>query len=89
MEVTERYTFALDDTSRAGEARRTATTLATRLGASQEEVGRIALVVTEAATNVVKHAQAGQLLLYGSRDGGAWSVGIMAIDRGPGMRRRA
>jgi anti-sigma regulatory factor (Ser/Thr protein kinase) len=86
MEVTERYVFALDDASRAGEARRTATTLATRLGASREDVGRIALIVTEATTNVVKHAQAGQLLLYGSRDEGAWSVGMVAVDRGPGMR---
>jgi anti-sigma regulatory factor (Ser/Thr protein kinase) len=86
MEVTERYVFALDDASRAGEARRTATTLATRLGASREDVGRIALIVTEVATNVVKHAQAGQLLLYGTPNEGAWSVGMMAVDRGPGMR---
>ena len=86
MEVNERHVFALDDASRAGEARRAATTLATRLGASPADVGRIALVVTEAATNVVKHAQGGQLLLYGSQDDGAWSVGMTALDRGPGMR---
>jgi anti-sigma regulatory factor (Ser/Thr protein kinase) len=86
MEVTERHVFALDDPSRAGEARRTATTLATRLGASQADAGRIALVVTEATTNVVKHAEGGQLLLYGSQADGAWSVGMIALDRGPGMR---
>ena len=86
MEVTERRVFALDDGSRPGEVRRAASMLASRLGAGETDAGRVALIATEAATNAVKHARDGEMLLYGARHGDAWSVGMVAIDRGPGMR---
>jgi anti-sigma regulatory factor (Ser/Thr protein kinase) len=83
MEVTER--LALDDRSRPGEARRAASVLASRLGADATDAGRVALIATESATNAVKHARDGQMLLYGARHGDAWTVGMLTIDRGPGM----
>ena len=57
------------DISRVAEARRAATELAGRLGFSEACVGKVALVVTEAATNLVKHATAGEILLYGLQFG--------------------
>jgi anti-sigma regulatory factor (Ser/Thr protein kinase) len=86
MEVTERHAFSLDDAKRVGELRRTAATLAARLGADVSAAGRVALVATELATNAVKHARGGEAVLYGTRGGGGWAVGIAAFDRGPGMR---
>jgi anti-sigma regulatory factor (Ser/Thr protein kinase) len=86
MEVTERRVFALDDGSRPGEVRRAASILASRLGAGDTDAGRVALIATEAATNAVKHARDGEMLLYGMRHDDAWTVGMVTIDRGPGMR---
>jgi anti-sigma regulatory factor (Ser/Thr protein kinase) len=86
MEVTERRLIALDDRSRPGEVRRAATMLAAHVGAGESDAGRVALIATEAATNAVKHARDGEMLLYGARRGDGWTVGIVAVDRGPGMR---
>jgi anti-sigma regulatory factor (Ser/Thr protein kinase) len=73
------------DISRVAEARRAATELAGRLGFSEACVGKVALVVTEAATNLVKHATAGEILLYGLQFGQIGGIEVLALDRGPGM----
>ena len=86
MEVTERRTFLLGDPSGPGEVRRVAAALAARMGCGEADVGRVRLVATEAATNVVKHGHGGELLLHGARDGYAWAVTLVALDRGPGLR---
>jgi len=90
MEVTEHTRLEVRDPSAAGHARRTAVDLAGGLGFSAAEVGRLAIIVTEAATNLVKHAGGGELLLRtlgcnGSRRG----VGLLALDRGPGFSNLA
>jgi anti-sigma regulatory factor (Ser/Thr protein kinase) len=86
MEMTERRVIALDDGSRPGEVRRAASVLASRLGADESAAGRVALIATEAATNAVKHGRDGEFLLSGARQGEAWTVSMVAVDRGPGMR---
>ena len=73
------------DISRVAEARRAATELAGRLGFSAACVGKVALVVTEAATNLVKHATAGEILLYALQSGQLGGIEVLALDRGPGM----
>jgi anti-sigma regulatory factor (Ser/Thr protein kinase) len=73
---------AVDDATHTGEARRLAATLARQAGLGEEREGRLAVVVTELATNLVKHAKGGQLLL---RAVGASGVEVMAVDRGPGI----
>ena len=45
----------------------------------------LALVVTEAATNLVKHAQAGQLLLRTLDEAEGPGVELLTLDTGPGM----
>lgn len=86
MEVIERQRIVLDDASGAGEARRAASAIALRLGCDEVDAGRIALVVTEAATNVVKHAARGEVLLEAIREEPHWRLRMLALDRGPGMR---
>lgn len=77
--------ISVTETSQVGEARRTATALAARLGFSEPGCGNVALVATEAATNLVKHAREGQLLLRPLEDGAGLGIEILALDRGPGM----
>jgi anti-sigma regulatory factor (Ser/Thr protein kinase) len=60
--------------------------LARDLGFDDGEVGRVAIAVTEAATNLVKHAGGGTIALRKVERAGHVSLGFIAIDRGPGMR---
>lgn len=76
----------ISDPSHPGEARRQAVALATAQGLGPSDAGRIALVVTEAATNVLKHAGKGQVLLRPLREAADRpGVEVLALDRGPGM----
>lgn len=76
----------MDEVSQPGEARRTAVGMAERLGFDESGRGKVALVVTEIATNLIKHARGGELILQAfgpatAPDG----LEALAIDRGPGM----
>lgn len=73
------------ESSQAGYARRTASALAARLGFNEEEQGKVALVVSEAAKNLVAHAREGQLLLRELHAGSHVGVEMLALDKGPGM----
>jgi anti-sigma regulatory factor (Ser/Thr protein kinase) len=77
--------LVMAEASQAAEARRMASTLARRLGFGPTEAGRIAIVVTEASTNLVKHAHGGEVLLGAVEAGSARGVCMIALDRGPGM----
>jgi anti-sigma regulatory factor (Ser/Thr protein kinase) len=68
-----------------GEARRAAGNLARRLGGDDTFCGKVALVATEAATNLIKHAEHGELLLRPCRGEAAVGLELLALDRGPGM----
>lgn len=76
----------VEDSSQIAEARRTAVAVAGRLGFSSTDSGRVAIVATELATNLLRHAGGGRMLV-GQTDGAAGpAVEILALDRGPGMR---
>jgi anti-sigma regulatory factor (Ser/Thr protein kinase) len=81
----EPASVAMEDPSRVGEARRLAATMAGRLGFDEAGAGRAALVVTEAATNLVKHGGGGELLLAPIERAGVAGLEILALDKGPGM----
>jgi anti-sigma regulatory factor (Ser/Thr protein kinase) len=71
------------DGSAIGTARRAAVALAERQGWPETVTGRIALVATELATNLVRHAGGGTLIVQRAvPDGG---LEILALDRGPGI----
>lgn len=73
--------FEIGDTSGVAYARRGAAEAARTAALNETDAGRVAIVLTEAATNILKHAGHGELLVR-ALDGG---VEIIALDRGPGM----
>jgi len=82
--------FEIADASSVAFARRGANDAARQSALNETDLGRVALIVTEAATNILKHAQHGELLVRelpanaaGTRSDG---VEIIAIDKGPGMQ---
>ena len=80
---------AVEDSSQVASARRAALDLARQVGFSDQRAGEVALVVTELATNLSKHAKRGEMLFRPIQRAGAASpegIEILAIDRGPGMR---
>lgn len=76
--------FAMEEATRVGEARRHASVLATAAGLDEVRAGRVALVVTELGNNLVRHATGGRLLLSVAPERA--EVEIIAMDRGPGIR---
>ncbi len=67
------------------EARRYALKLAEALQFSESDIGRVALVVTEAATNIVQHAGRGEILLRPFALDAPAGLEVLALDKGPGM----
>jgi anti-sigma regulatory factor (Ser/Thr protein kinase) len=76
---------AIDDPSKIGEARRSANAIARAIGLSETDAGRFAILASEAATNIAKHAGHGQIVLRSLGDGGAAGAEVVAIDHGPGI----
>jgi anti-sigma regulatory factor (Ser/Thr protein kinase)/serine/threonine protein phosphatase PrpC len=77
--------FGISHAAHVGEVRRAALDLAAEAGLDETDSGRLALVVTEAGTNIVKHAREGQILLRGVDQDGRKGVEMYALDSGPGI----
>src|ERR1700759_3637770 len=78
--------FQVAENSQRGEARRAAAAQAHSLGFDEETVGRIALVVSELAGNLVKHVPGGgDLFLRSVPRSGTLAIEIVAVDQGPGL----
>src|SRR2546422_9272877 len=77
--------FPVEDPSAVAEARREALALARGLGLDETESGRLAILVTEAATNILKHAGGGELLMGVLAGDGSQGGEVLALDRGAGM----
>jgi anti-sigma regulatory factor (Ser/Thr protein kinase) len=77
------------DASQIAEARRRVRDLAGRLGLRQARIDELAIVVTELATNLLKHAGGGHLHAGRYNDPGAVGLELLALDRGSGMSNPA
>jgi len=75
-------TIPVEDPSRVAEARRRAAAMAQAIGLDETAVARVAIAVTELATNILRHAGRGTMLLQAARTGG---LEVLALDTGPGM----
>lgn len=85
--MNEPAAVVVTEPSQVGEARRVASAAARAAAFPATAVGRVALVVSEMATNLVKHASDG-LLVIRVIDGGAGpGLELVALDRGPGIAR--
>lgn len=90
MEIVPRQTLllAVRAQDEVGEARRRAVAISKQIDLGETTTGKVALVATEMATNLVKHAGGGQLLLRILRSADdAYGVEIISIDRGRGTSR--
>ena len=76
---------AIAEVTNVGECRRAAKTLGERFGFGDEAMGRISIIVSEIATNIVRHAGAGTVLLQVLDDGVQLEFELLGIDSGPGM----
>src|SRR5262245_6419571 len=77
--------IAIDDSSQVGEARRNATAMAATAGLNETDAGKFAILATEAATNIAKHAGRGEIAMRTVSRGGTRGVELIAIDSGPGI----
>ena len=76
----------ITDRSQIAEARRIATAMADGAGFDEEETGQIAIVITELVTNLIKHAQKGQILMQLFESGSSkWTMDFFSMDKGPGL----
>jgi anti-sigma regulatory factor (Ser/Thr protein kinase) len=85
MDMTS-VSVAVQESSQVAEGRRLAQSCAERLGLDDDAVGRVALVATELATNLLKHARGGELIIRPVTDSSSpGDVELLAVDGGPGM----
>jgi anti-sigma regulatory factor (Ser/Thr protein kinase) len=77
--------FLLDERSQVGDARRAAVKLAESQGFDAQLAGKVGLAVTEIASNVLKHAGNGRLLLQSLHRDGIGGVEVIGLDKGPGI----
>jgi anti-sigma regulatory factor (Ser/Thr protein kinase) len=83
--VPSQVLIQIEDRTQVGEARRAAVEMAAAIGLGETQAGKVALAVTEAATNIVKHAGTGKILFAPLVRTTAVGLEILALDRGPGI----
>jgi anti-sigma regulatory factor (Ser/Thr protein kinase) len=79
--------IVVEEISQTAEARRAARDMALELGMDEGGAEHVAIVVTEACTNLLKHASGGQVLLQTTTEESDASpfLELLAVDQGPGM----
>ncbi|GAA4469343.1 anti-sigma regulatory factor [Phytohabitans houttuyneae] len=77
--------FTVDENATGSGARRAAERLAIQVGLAAARISELSIVVAELASNLVKHASGGSLLVRPVRRHGEAGVALFAVDSGPGM----
>lgn len=79
-------TFPILHASDVAAARRVGQKLADSLGFAEVQAGRLAIVITEAGTNILKHAGEGTLTIMRAQSGVETAgIDVLAVDGGPGI----
>ena len=78
-------TLAVEDVSQVAQVRRRAADVAAVLAFDDTVAGKLALAVTEAATNIIKHGGGGCMLLRPLTAVDVGGIEVIALDRGPGI----
>ena len=84
-DIARQRSFPISEPSEIAAARRAGNELARHIGFDDVRAGQLAIIISEAATNIVKHAQRGEILLRKVLRGGTSGIEVLAIDNGPGM----
>lgn len=77
--------FAIDESSQIAAVRRSGADIARKQGLDETIAGKVSLAITEAATNILKHAGHGEILLRPLACGDAAGIEIIALDKGAGI----
>jgi anti-sigma regulatory factor (Ser/Thr protein kinase) len=85
-EALQQKLFPIREGTQIAAVRRGGNAMSAAQGFDDIQSGRLALIVTEAATNILKHAQEGEIFLRGLEEDGMTGVEVLVIDNGPGMR---
>jgi anti-sigma regulatory factor (Ser/Thr protein kinase) len=88
MEIASHALIPVVEASQPSAVRFAARALVDRLGFSEADSYRVGLVATELATNLVKHARGGEVLLRATA-GKQAELEIIALDKGPGIANLA
>ncbi len=83
--MTSSVLVPVEDRSQVSHARLVAADFARRQGFDETDAGKVAIVASEAASNIVKHADSGWLMLRGLREADGGGVELVAADHGPGI----
>jgi anti-sigma regulatory factor (Ser/Thr protein kinase) len=83
----ESIRFLIDESSKTAEARRFARSLAAGMGLGEILSEQVSIVVTEACTNLLKHAERGELIMHSAMEGPGPVpfLEVLALDHGPGI----
>lgn len=73
------------DASQVAAARRAAGDIARQRGFDEEQTGTVSLIATEMASNLLKHAGRGELVVQGFDDGSGAGLELLSLDRGDGI----
>lgn len=77
--------FEVSDSSHVAFVRRNANSLAQDCGLDASAVGRVELIATEVATNLLKHGSGGRIAIDCFNDGSGSGVELLALDAGDGI----
>jgi anti-sigma regulatory factor (Ser/Thr protein kinase) len=81
----EPVTVPISDRTRVGQACQLSSRLAREIGFASEDERRLVLVVTELATNILRHAVNGFLVVQALTEAAAMGIEVVSVDTGPGM----
>src|ERR1700750_2828734 len=81
--------LTVQDQSQVSETRRRAMEMASDQGFGDTDSGRVGLVATELATNILKHGNGGEILVGPYGEGPDSGIELIALDKGPGMSNLA
>ena len=83
--MSEQLFLAVTESSQVAEVRRQVVALADKIGFGETDQARVAVLVTEAATNIVKHAGQGEIVARLVESSGGLGIEVLALDQGPGI----
>jgi anti-sigma regulatory factor (Ser/Thr protein kinase) len=89
MMLARQRIIGISDASGVAQARRSIAELAGAAAFDEEVAGELAIAVTEAGTNLFKHAKGGSLAARIIDGKGVAGVEVIAIDKGPGIANLA
>jgi anti-sigma regulatory factor (Ser/Thr protein kinase) len=77
----------IQNLSHIGEARRLGTYFCHDMGFEENQIAKVALIITELATNLIKHTNGlgGELVFRQVTEDSGIGIDILALDRGPGI----